>query len=67
MLKKNIKVKLANEKSIAATVAKTRETINVRDAYNDPRFAKEVDGKTGSITRSVLCMPVLGVDRILGF
>lgn len=67
MLKKNLKVKLARDKSIAAVVAQTKETVNVKDAYNDSRFFKEVDQKTGSITRSILCMPVLGVDRILGF
>lgn len=67
MLKKNLKVKLGKEKSIAGIVAQTRQAINVKDAYNDPRFIKEVDLKTGSITRSILCMPVLGVDRILGF
>lgn len=67
MLKKNLKVKLARESSIAAIVAQTRKTINVKDAYNDPKYIKEVNVKTGSITRSVLCMPVLGVDQILGF
>lgn len=66
MLKKNLRIKLAKEKSIAAAVARTRQTINVADAYSDPRFLKEVDGRTGSITRSILCMPVLGVDEILG-
>lgn len=66
MLKKNLKVKLAREKSIAAIVAQTKEIVNVKDAYNDSRFLKEVDQKTGSITRSILCMPVLGVDQILG-
>lgn len=66
MLKKNLKIKLAKEKSIAAIVAQTRQTINVKDVYSDSRYVKEVDGKTGSITRSILCMPVLGVDEILG-
>lgn len=67
MLKKNLKVKLARERSIAAIVAQTKEIVNVKDAYNDPRFLKDVDQKSGSITRSILCMPVLGVDQILGF
>lgn len=66
MLKKNLKVKLAKEKSLAAQVAQSRQTINVKDAYNDPRCYKEIDARTGAITRSILCMPVLGVDRLLG-
>lgn len=66
MLKKNLKVKLAKETNIAALVAQTREVVNIKDAYNHPRFNKEVDCRTRMITRSVLCMPVLGVDELLG-
>jgi signal transduction histidine kinase len=48
------------------------EIINLEDAYEDKRFNKEVDLKTGYDTRSVLCMPLynhagsrLGVIQLL--
>ena len=43
---------------IVGHVAKTGETVSIPDAYQDDRFNKEVDGKTGYKTKSVLCMPV---------
>jgi signal transduction histidine kinase len=43
---------------IAGYVAKTGETINIKDAYNDDRFDPSVDKKTGYKTRSMLCMPI---------
>ncbi len=43
---------------IAGHVAKTGETVNIQDAYSDPRFDPSTDKKTGYRTRSVLCMPV---------
>ena len=46
-------------KGIAGIVAQTKEAINIPEAYNDPRFNKEVDIKTGYRTHSILCMPVL--------
>jgi adenylate cyclase len=57
---------------IAGHVAKTGETVNIPDAYNDPRFNPEVDRKTGYRTRTILCMPmkskqgkILGVLQVL--
>lgn len=44
---------------IAGYVAKTGETINIEDAYNDSRFDPTTDKKTGYTTRSILCMPIL--------
>lgn len=57
---------------IAGHVAKTGETVNIPDAYKDPRFNPEVDRKTGYQTRTILCMPmrnrqgkILGVLQVL--
>ncbi|MBI2888252.1 MAG: GAF domain-containing protein [Chloroflexi bacterium] len=41
---------------IAGFVADSGETVNIGNAYSDPRFNPEVDGKTGYLTRSVLSM-----------
>lgn len=52
---------------IAGSVALTGETLNIPDAYQDPRFNPEVDRQTGYRTRTILCMPVLHKDgRVVG-
>ncbi|MCA9072701.1 MAG: GAF domain-containing protein, partial [Planctomycetaceae bacterium] len=38
------------------------EVLNIEDAYDDPRFNKEVDQRTGYRTKSVLCMPLRNKD-----
>ncbi len=51
-------ITIAIGKGIAGWVAQAGETVNIRDAYNDPRFNSEIDHRTGYHTRSLLCMPV---------
>jgi Nif-specific regulatory protein len=43
---------------IAGAAAMTGQTINVEDAYEDPRFYKKIDGRTGYRTRSLLVVPL---------
>ena len=43
---------------IAGTAALTGNTVNVRDAYSDPRFYTAIDGQTGYRTRNVLAVPM---------
>ena len=57
---------------IAGSVAKTGEIVNIKDAYEDPRFNREIDKKTGYRTRTILCMPlsnhegeIIGVIQVL--
>jgi len=57
---------------LAGHVATTGETINIKDAYNDSRFNREIDKKTGYKTKTILCMPmrnlnheIVGVFQIL--
>lgn len=47
---------------IAGHTAATGETINIKDAYSDPRFNAEVDKATGYKTHSILCMPIKSHD-----
>src|SRR6201985_1568480 len=42
------------DQGIAGNVALTGNTINVRDAYKDPRFYNAIDDQTGYRTRNVL-------------
>ncbi len=48
---------------IAGSVVQTGETINIKDAYNDERFNKEIDHQTGYETKSVLCMPIRNMSH----
>ena len=43
---------------IAGHTVQTGETINVEDAYSDPRFYTAIDDRTGYQTRTVLAVPV---------
>jgi Nif-specific regulatory protein len=43
---------------IAGNTALTGNTINVRDAYSDPRFYIGIDGKTGYRTRTLVAVAV---------
>lgn len=68
----NQEIRLKVGQGIAGWVAQTGKSINIRDAYNDPRFNPEVDAKTGYQTRSILCQPIrnqegrtLGVIQVL--
>ena len=44
---------------LAGHVASSGETLNIADAYGDPRFNPEIDRRTGYRTRTVLAAPVL--------
>ena len=47
---------------IAGAAAMTGQKINVEDAYQDPRFYKKIDGRTGYRTRSLLVVPLKNQD-----
>ena len=43
---------------LAGHVARTGETVNVADAYTDPRFSRRIDEETGYRTGTVLAVPM---------
>ena len=52
---------------IAGAAAMSGRTINVEDAYGDPRFHTGVDGSTGYRTRSLLAVPLRSYEgEIIG-
>lgn len=51
-------IRFPADKGLAGYVVKTGETLNIADAYNDRRFNKDVDSKTGYRTKTILCMPI---------
>ncbi len=65
-------IRFPASKGLAGYVAKTGESINIKDAYNDERFNPEVDLKTGYKTNTILCLPIknnnqeiIGVFQVL--
>lgn len=50
-------------KGLAGHVIKTGEAINIKDAYNDDRFNKEIDLQTGYKTTTILCMPIKNLNQ----
>ena len=48
---------------IAGSVFRTGEIVNIKDAYSDDRFNKEVDLKTGYTTKTILCMPIRNIEQ----
>src|SRR5262249_49381861 len=53
------------DRGLVGTVARTRQMINVPDAYADPRFNQAVDQKTGFRTRSILTVPLTDHEDVL--
>ena len=52
---------------VAGHVATTGETLNIVNAYDDPRFNQEVDLKTGYCTKSILAVPLRTPDgKVIG-
>ena len=54
-------------KGIVGESAKTRKLINVPDCYADSRFNREIDKKTGYMSRCMLTIPLIGYeDSLIG-
>jgi HD-GYP domain-containing protein (c-di-GMP phosphodiesterase class II) len=47
---------------IAGYVATTGHTVNIPEAYSDPRFNRSVDQSTGYRTRNILCVPMRNAE-----
>ena len=56
-------IRFSATKGLAGHVVRTGETINIKDAYNDKRFNRDVDKKTGYRTKTILCMPIKNFNQ----
>lgn len=61
---KTIRLKLGQ--GIAGWVAQHREVLIINDVQKDPRFFKKADEKSGFITKTMTCVPVLSKDKLIG-
>lgn len=60
------KVRLATTEGIAGWVFQHGEPTIVNNPQHDPRFAQQVDARTGFTTRSILCVPLQVKGRTIG-
>lgn len=51
---------------IAGWVARENKSVLVVDAQNDPRFFRKVDQKTSFKTRSIIAVPLVTKDKLIG-
>jgi len=61
---KQIRLKLGE--GIAGSVALERKSLIVNDVSKEPRFFKKADEKSGFVTKSILCSPLIYKDKLLG-
>ena len=61
---KDVRLKLGE--GIAGWVAQHGEPVLVEDVKRDPRFTARIDEVTQTDTRSVVCVPIKGKEKILG-
>lgn len=54
------------DEGIAGYVAMTGQPMAVSSVQEDPRFARETAKKTGYVPRSILAMPLICEDRVIG-
>ena len=60
-------IRLPMGRGIAGTVAATAVPINIPSAYDDPRFDRDNDQRSGYRTRSILCLPLIDHhDTVVG-
>ena len=63
-LKREIRLKLGQ--GIAGAAAASRKSINVENAQEDSRFCRSADDATRFQTRSLLAVPMLDKDQLIG-
>ena len=59
---KPVEIRMRLGDGIAGHVGQTGEAVNIPDAYEDERFNREVDERTGFRTKSILCLPLRRKD-----
>lgn len=51
---------------IAGWVAKNKESLLIEDCYRDARFNPDYDRKSDFLTRSMICVPLIRKNKLLG-
>src|SRR4051794_25270756 len=56
-------IRVPSSAGIVGAAFTTNEVLVVPDPYHDPRFNRDVDKKTGFVTRNLLTAPMADLDR----
>ena len=64
LLKSSVKLKMGE--GIAGWVAQSRTPLMVKDAQRDPRFSRRADKASGFTTRTMLAVPLIHQEELLG-
>jgi len=61
-------ISLPKDKGVVGYSFTRNETVNIRSAYDDERFNKQIDLETGYKTKSILAMPIIepNSSRVIG-
>ena len=59
-------IRIPKSSGIVGSVVTSKERINIQDAYLDERFNPDVDRQTGYRTKSVLCLPIISKENVIG-
>lgn len=54
------------DRSIAGWIVSNRKTVRIEDAHRDPRFFSEVEQTTGFPTQSLLGIPLITKEKVVG-
>jgi HD-GYP domain-containing protein (c-di-GMP phosphodiesterase class II) len=60
------RMKIKIGEGIAGTVAKERKPLIVNDATKDSRFNTQMDKASGFVTRSIICVPMIIEEDLIG-
>jgi serine phosphatase RsbU (regulator of sigma subunit) len=63
-LKRTVELKMGE--GIAGWVAENRQPLIIKDAQKDPRFFKNADRQTGFLTRTLLSVPLVYREELMG-
>lgn len=53
-----VEIRFSASQGIAGLVFTSGKAVIIPDAYADPRFNRDIDGKTGYKTRNIMCAPI---------
>lgn len=59
-------IRIGRTEGIIGEVARTGAPLKINDAYADGRFSSRVDQATGFVTRSILAVPMVRHERLIG-
>ncbi|MEW6619537.1 MAG: HD-GYP domain-containing protein [bacterium] len=60
------KIKLPITEGVAGWVVKNKQPLSIKDVSQDTRFYRKIDEEIKFVTKSLLCVPLLIKDRVIG-